>query len=270
MPEHPSLTPDTLIHIHEPSCALPRQGAPSPTTERVRPISHRHLPTAHLHSTRHRNHVHVHASATQVALALESAVYVPGDRPEARRLWVIFKGTVKYDGTTLGPGRTFGERDALLTGPDVVYLRASCKTYVHCNFCCAEELFRIAADFPQAKKNMNRSVLREAFKRFMFRLAHHPQRSSITIDNLSEVMTLSPGHEWGDTHNEDGSEKQTGPSAAALAVSYEDLVNSNRELAATVRALAASVARMEARAASADQPSRGGNNSRAMARKLEA
>lgn len=112
----------------------------------------------------------------QVAMALEHVVYVPGDRPEMPRLYVIFKGTVKYMGHILGPGSTFGERDVLLCGPEVLYIRACCKTYVHANFLLPSRLFELATEFPVAMKNLKKHILREAFRREMHRLGRESRR----------------------------------------------------------------------------------------------
>jgi hypothetical protein len=84
---------------------------------------------------------------------------------------MIFKGTVKYNGESLGPGNAFGERDFLLTGTHVMYTRAKCKTYLHADLLKPEELWKLAADFPQAMEGLKRHVLFEAFRAYMMRLA---------------------------------------------------------------------------------------------------
>jgi len=105
-----------------------------------------------------------------VSNSFEHAVYAPSDRPEAPRLYVIFKGTVKYHGEALGPGNVFGERDFLLTGANVMYFRASCKTYLHADYLEPQILWALASDFPKAKKTLQRYVMREAFRQYLLRL----------------------------------------------------------------------------------------------------
>jgi hypothetical protein len=90
---------------------------------------------------------------------MHPVMYTPRDRPEVSRLYVLFKGTVKYAGKALGPGKIFGEQDVLLRGHFVIREQASCKTYVHANFIGQEDLYHLAADYPAAMRGMKANVM---------------------------------------------------------------------------------------------------------------
>jgi len=100
---------------------------------------------------------------------MHPVVYTPRDRPEVSRLYVLFKGTVKYAGKALGPGKIFGEQDVLLRGHFVIREQASCKTYVHANFIGQEDLYHLAADYPAAMRGMKANVMWNALRRYMRR-----------------------------------------------------------------------------------------------------
>jgi hypothetical protein len=136
--------------------------------------------------------------STQVANALEQVVYAPSDRPEAPRLYIVFKGTVKYQGKLLGPGSKFGDRDFLLTGRHVVYTRAICKTYVHADYLHAKDLWEIAADFPEAHRNLMRHVLYEAFRQYMMNLGRDVKAAKrrgacVRVPTAAKGLMRGPG-----------------------------------------------------------------------------
>jgi hypothetical protein len=90
----------------------------------------------------------------RMTLALKQDVYAPHDRPPMPRLYVIFKGAVKYENKMIGPGGTFGTKDVLLSGPTIQYLTAVCQTYVHVDSVSPEELYELGAEFPEAMWSM--------------------------------------------------------------------------------------------------------------------
>lgn len=116
------------------------------------------------------------AFLTKIALLMKQVVYAPGDRPLAPRLYIIFRGTVKYGGKNRGPGDTFGEEDCLLSGEHVVHRVGLCNTYVHANFVGPEELFATAEEYPEAHKALRKHVTRIALEKFLRRLGKEALR----------------------------------------------------------------------------------------------
>jgi CRP-like cAMP-binding protein len=113
---------------------------------------------------------------TSVALRMQQAVYAPGDRPDASALYVVFKGSVKYNGKMLGPGDTFGEEDVLLHGEHHVRVQAMCKTYVHANYIPQDDLYELASHYPEAMRSMKKYVMWVMFRKYMIRLGREQIR----------------------------------------------------------------------------------------------
>ena len=87
----------------------------------------------------------------KMALAFEVSVFVPKDRPPARRLYVISQGVALYKGEQLGYGETWGSQDVFLKDkPNRARLRAFAMTYLHVQWLSCEVLDGLREEFPRA------------------------------------------------------------------------------------------------------------------------
>jgi len=86
-----------------------------------------------------------------VALSMENYVYVPKDRPEPRRLYIITQGTAMYRGETLEEGKSWGAADVLLTGrPNAARNRAYATSYWHVQYIGPRVFDELRDQFPRA------------------------------------------------------------------------------------------------------------------------
>lgn len=67
----------------------------------------------------------------EVALSMEPMVFVPTERPPAKRLYIIVEGMVRHKGQTLSKGESYGAEDVLLKGTLANNRRAHAVTYLH-------------------------------------------------------------------------------------------------------------------------------------------
>jgi len=119
----------------------------------------------------------------KLALAMQLVVFIPKESPPTQKLYVIFDGTVRFNGRTLGPGSTFGESDVMLSNARV-RLKATCNTYLQAGCIGPETLKELGREYPGAYKSMRKwviframmdfmiSVLREARRKAMAEIAH--------------------------------------------------------------------------------------------------
>ena len=80
----------------------------------------------------------VYECLVKIALACKAAVFVPGDRPPAHRLYVIQKGTIAYKSTFVHQGMSWGMEDLLSRNNDASRHQATAITYVHVDYLTAD------------------------------------------------------------------------------------------------------------------------------------
>ena len=97
----------------------------------------------------------------RVAQAMKAEVYVPKDRPPARRLYIISSGFVLYTGQMLGSGKSWGSQDVLVENKAARALMrtSTALTYLHVLYVDGEALKALAESFPIAHRRTKRWVI---------------------------------------------------------------------------------------------------------------
>ena len=79
----------------------------------------------------------------EVALSMQPSVFVPSERPPARRLYIIVDGEARHKGVTLRKGMSWGAEDVLLTGQLAKNKRAHAMSYLHVLWVDADSIVQV-------------------------------------------------------------------------------------------------------------------------------
>jgi CRP-like cAMP-binding protein len=117
---------------------------------------------------------------TKLALMMKQTLFAPLEQPPPRRLYVIFKGTVRYNRGILAPGEYFGHRDVLLRNDYSPRPKAFALTFVQAHYIDTESLRSLAKedDFPEAMKFINRWVILTALKHWLIMRVRQTKRDA--------------------------------------------------------------------------------------------
>ena len=125
----------------------------------------------------------------QVALKMDVTVFVPSDRPEPRRLYIITQGVALYKGQQLGVGRSWGAEDVLLSDRrNSGRLRAYAMTYLHVQWLDAAILDGMKDEFPRAHLLCRFWTMMHAVGEFLLENLRHMRTKPVLLPvaNLEE------------------------------------------------------------------------------------
>jgi len=168
----------------------------------------------------------------ELSLALQPAVFAPGELCPHGQMYIIHRGIALYGGKVLTSGKVWGE-DIILSSP---HLRskyaARCMTYVEVYLISRDDLIAIAIKHPATLKQVRRSAFRLGFRREMIRKATESlkrkasARGETVFESKADAMLVSISSQKQDDEQKREAEQQQAAIEAAMDSGAEPLAAS--------------------------------------------
>jgi len=159
----------------------------------------------------------------ELSLALQPAVFAPGELCPHGNMYIIHRGIALYGGKVLTSGKVWGE-DIILSSP---HLRskyaARCMTYVEVYLISRDDLIAIAIKHPATLKVVRRSAFRLGFRREMIRKATESikrkasARGETIFESKADAMLVSISSQKQDEDQKREADQQQAAIEAAMA-----------------------------------------------------